>query len=265
MISRRIEILRLDYLFAVIVPTLFAIYFNKLDIHDYWGLIVSFCFFGISGNIINDIIDRKDDSDIEAQTRTHGFHDKELWALALVSGILGISLLIPIIIIFPLVAVYSIIAIILVLIYCAKKKIPVLNQFLLAISHIIIPYLIVKTMGRSFFPIISLGEGFFLAALLFFAVSGQTVHEIIDGDAITKYSLKTQQLVVIITSSVSIILGITGVILLKEYLLFSFILIPLGTIYSFRRPKKSRKSIKDTGILMGNLAMVFLFTIIMFY
>ncbi|RLI64768.1 MAG: hypothetical protein DRO88_06430 [Promethearchaeia archaeon] len=265
MISRRIEILRLDYLFAVIVPTLIAIYFNHLNIHNYWNLILSFVFFGISGNIINDIFDRKDEADIEAQSRTQGFHDKELWALAVVSASLGISLLIPIILNFPIIGVYSAVAIFMVIIYCAKKKIPILNQFLLGISHIIIPYLIVKTIANLSSPLISLEEGFFLLALLFFAVSGQTVHEIIDEDAIARYSLKTQQMVVVITSSISIILGSIGVLLMKEYLLFSFILIPIGTIYSFRRPKKSRKSIKDTGIIMGNLVMVFLFTLILCY
>ncbi|MCF2141650.1 MAG: UbiA family prenyltransferase [Candidatus Lokiarchaeota archaeon] len=265
MISRRIEILRLDYLFAVIVPTLMAIFLNRLDLKKYWNLIVAFSFFGISGNIINDIFDRKEDTDLEAQDRTKGYKNKELWAIAIVSGTLGLTLLVPIIFVFPIIGLYSGLAFGLVIIYCVKKKIPILNQVLLAMSHIIIPYLIIKTIADLIHPLLSLGEFFFLIALLFFAVSGQTVHEIIDGDAISRFSLKTQQKVVIVSALFSIIFGFFAIILLQNYILIGLVLIPVGTIYSFRHPKKSRKSIKDTGIIMGNLVMVFLIVLILYY
>ncbi|WP_457557728.1 UbiA family prenyltransferase [Candidatus Harpocratesius sp.] len=265
MISRRIELLRLDYLFAVIVPTLMAIFLNKLDLNNYWNLILAFSFFGISGNIINDIFDRQEEDDLEAQDRTKGYKDKELWAIAIVSGTLGLTLLIPIIYTFPIIGVYSVLAFSLVIIYCIKKKIPILNQVLLAISHIIIPYLIVKTIANLVHPLLSWGEFFFLIALLFFAVSGQTVHEIIDEDAISRFSLKIQQKVVVISALISIFFGFIAIILLQNYILIGLVLIPAGTIYSFRHPKKSRKSIKDTGIIMGNLVMVFLIVLILYY
>ena len=254
----RIGLLRLDYLFAVVVPALFALYFNDLKIQDSLMIIGSLGFFGVAGNILNDIIDRKDENDYEAQCRTEGYHAKELWAIVCVSTTLGITLLIPPILEHPIIIVYSFLAILLVSVYCWKKKIPIINQVLLALSHIVMPYMIIKTNGGKISPLITLGEGFFLLAVTLMAIAGQTVHENIDGDAISNFSLRTQQLVILANAFLSVIFGILALIFLQDLFLLGLILIPIGTMYSFRYPKKSRKSIKDAGIIMGNLVMMFL-------
>lgn len=264
MSNGRISLLRLDYLFAVIVPTLLAIYFNDLNLEDYIKILISFGFFGISGNILNDIFDRNDIQDLEAQNRTTGYHTKELVAITLFSATLGFSLLFEYLWKDWTILLYALSALLLVSIYCWKKQIPILNQFLLAFSHIIIPYLIIKKVADITNPFLTLGEILFLIALLFFAVSGQTVHEIIDGDAISQFSLKTQQMVVVVSAMFSIIFGILALVVTKNYILIGLILLPLGIIYSFRHPKKSRKSIKDTGILMGNMVMVFFIVLILY-
>ena len=53
----RIEVLRLDYLFSVILPCLLAIYINHLHIIDYLDIIFGWGFLGITGNLLNDIKD----------------------------------------------------------------------------------------------------------------------------------------------------------------------------------------------------------------
>ncbi|MHA1612537.1 MAG: UbiA family prenyltransferase [Promethearchaeota archaeon] len=254
----RIGLLRLDYLFAVIVPALLALYLNDIPIRNSLTLLGSFGFFGVGGNILNDIIDRKDENDHEAQNRTEGYRAKELWSILGVSTSLGISLLIRPILDHPIIIVFVFIAILLVTIYCLKKEIPIINQVLLAVSHIAMPYFVIKAHSGKIPPLFTLGDGFFLLGVTFMAISGQTVHENIDGDAIAKFSLRTQQLVIVISAFLSIIFGILSLIFLQDLLLIGLILIPIGTIYSFRYPRKLRKSIKDAGILMGNLVMVFL-------
>ena len=88
-------------------------------------------------------------------------------------------------------------------------------------------------------------------------------NEVIDEDAISVFSLRTQQRIVVITAGLSILIGIYTIIILNQYILLGLICIPLGILYSFRKPKKSRKSIKDTGIIMGNLVMVYFLTLIL--
>ncbi len=259
----RISLLRLDYLFAVIVPALLALYFNDSNLRESFMIIGALGFFGVGGNILNDIIDRKNENDLEAQHRTEGYHAKELWTLVCISVTLGLTLMIQPILEHPIIIVYTFTAILLVSIYCWKKEIPIINQILLAVSHIVMPYLVIKTNAGKFPPLITLGEGFFLIGVTFMAIAAQTVHENIDGDAIAKFSLRTQQLVIVGNAFLSIVFGIIALILLKGLMLLGLILIPVGTIYSFRYPKKSRKSIKDAGILMGNLVMVFLVILIL--
>lgn len=261
MISKRIELLRLDYLFAVLVPAIIAIYYNELNLLANLGILIAFSFFGISGNIINDVFDRNNPKDMEAQERTEGYKLKELIAIAVASAVFGGSLLVRPIQDSILVLYFALIAIVLVLIYCWQKQIPIFNQILLAVSHIIMPYLIIKAYNGLISPLLTNSEFIMLMALVIFAVSGQSVHEIIDEDAISIFTLRTQQLVVIISAILSILIGAIAIVLMQRYILFGLLIIPLFIIYSFRKPKKSRKSIKDTGILMGNLVLVYFLTL----
>ena len=55
-----------------------------------------------------------------------------------------------------------------VVIYCLKKSIPILNQILLGISHIVFPYLIIQVDAQAD-PLISTVEWFLMFTFLSFA------------------------------------------------------------------------------------------------
>jgi hypothetical protein len=156
--------------------------------------------------------------------------------------------------------------IILVVAYCLEKRIPIINQIFLGISHVFLPYLIVKIdSGAS--QIISGSEWFLMICFFAFAFTGQVVHEAIDGDAITKFSLKTQQLVVLISSIITICLGIATVVITslndsKGIYFIPFCFIPLGSLYVFRKPERPKPGVKDVGIILGNIILVYFLVLI---
>ena len=92
--------------------------------------------------------------------------------------------------------------------------------------------------------------------------AGQVVHEIIDGDAIARFSLKFQQRVVIISSSITILLGLIVIFQLKDAYFLPLALIPIGSIYTFRQPTKSTQGVKDVGIIMGNIILFYFLVLI---
>jgi hypothetical protein len=96
-----------------------------------------------------------------------------------------------------------------------------------------------------------------------FAFTGQVVHEIIDRDSISRLSLKAQQLTVIISSIITIIVGIIAVIVTQLVYFIPFCLIPIGSIYTFRKPTTSSRGVKDVGIILGNIIMVYLLVLIL--
>jgi hypothetical protein len=95
-----------------------------------------------------------------------------------------------------------------------------------------------------------------------FAFAGQIVHEIIDGDSITRFSLRTQQQVVVISSIFTIILGFVAVWVMNDVYFVPLALIPVGSIYTFRKPTKSTPGVKDVGIVLGNIIMVYFLVLI---
>ncbi|MHA1300734.1 MAG: hypothetical protein ACTSO9_15060 [Candidatus Helarchaeota archaeon] len=267
----RIEVLRLDYLFSVILPCLLAIYVNNLHIIDYLNLIFGWGFLGITGNLLNDIMDKD---------REIPFRTKELGTMGLVSFGLGIILLLKTLLkdVFMLVLAFS--SIILVVLYCIKlKPFPIINKIVLVTSHVIFPYLVIKiaskyvplriqdlqnlirlsTLGNNFY----LGELALLATFFVFAFSSQITHEAIDQEAIQKYSLKTVQIIVQLASILTIIfLGLT-MYFLQDIFLLPLAFAPIGPIYIFRRPKVPSPGIKDVGIVMGNFLMVYFLVLIL--
>ena len=143
-----------------------------------------------------------------------------------------------------------------VIFYCFKKNIPVFNQLILATSHVLLPYLIIK-VDSDIYPFLSPAEGLLLTCFLFNAITGQIVHDIIDEDSISRYSLKTQQMIVIFFSVISLFSGILTFVFLMDFYLVPIILVPLGIIYTFRKPTRSRKGVKDVGIIIGNIILAY--------
>ena len=93
-VSRRLDLLRLDYAFAVIVPCLFAIYLNDLNLLSHLDVILGFVFFVMTGCVMNDALDRRDPREVETIQRTKEFVWKELAALAIACFVFGIGFMI---------------------------------------------------------------------------------------------------------------------------------------------------------------------------
>lgn len=264
--SRRIDLLRLDYLFSVIVPCLMAIFINDLNIMNHLDILAGFSFYAITGNTLNDMIDAKNPDEKETIERIKGFQWKEIAAISIVSFIFGTTLFIRTITEKPINALIIVIIIAMVVLYCVKKDVPIVNQILLGISHVFLPYLIIKIDANSV-PIISGAEWFLMLNFFCFAFTGQIVHEIIDGDSISRLSLKTQRLTVIISSIITIFVGIIAVLVIglpKSVYFIPFCLIPIGSIYTFRKPIKSiSKGVKDVGLILGNIILVYLLVLIL--
>ncbi|MHA1380353.1 MAG: hypothetical protein ACTSRG_18465 [Candidatus Helarchaeota archaeon] len=267
----RIEVLRLDYLFSVLLPCILAIYINNLNIMDYLDIIVGWGFLGITGNLLNDIMDKD---------REIPFRDKELATMALVAFGLGIILLLRGVLkdIYMLCLASS--AIILVILYCIKlKPYPISNKIILVTSHVIFPYLIIKIASNyapfrfpdfnNIIRLLDLGNRFFwgemalLATFFVFAFSSQITHEAIDKEAIQKYSLRTIQIIVQIASISTIVFLCLTMYFLKDIFLFPLAFAPAGPIYIFRKPKVPSPGIKDVGIVIGNFLMVYFFVLIL--
>src|SRR5271157_225502 len=265
--SRRIDLLRLDYAFSVIVPCLMAVYFNHLNLFDHLDIIAGFLLYAITGNLLNDAIDLKDPNDVETAQRVEGYRAKELAAMAMLSVLFGTFLFIrtcvehPINIIFLLATVFMVIG------YCVWfKKWVVVNQILLGISHVVFPYFMIKVDGNVT-DLFTPTDWLLLLTFFAFAYTGQIVHEIIDGDSITRFSLETQRRIVLISSFVTMGVGILANIYLWNtvfsYYFLPFVFIPLGTLYIFRRAKPVPKGVKDVGIVLGNIIMVYFLVLIL--
>ncbi|MDD1777000.1 MAG: UbiA family prenyltransferase, partial [Candidatus Helarchaeota archaeon] len=217
----RIELLRLDYLFSVVVPCLLAIYIADLELSKYLGVIFGWSFIGITGNLLNDAIDKD---------RGLDYTTKELGTIAIISFILGITLLMESFIREPITIVLALSTILLVIGYCIKiKQYPIINKFVLVFSHIVFPYLMIRIQEPT--KPITLGEIMLLLTFLVFSFSGQVIHEAIDKEAIASYSQRRVQIIVQIASIITIITGICAIILIGNYLLFPFIVVPLGPMY----------------------------------
>jgi hypothetical protein len=259
--SRRIDLLRLDYAFSVLVPCLMAIYLNHYDLLPHLDIIIGFLLFAVTGNTLNDAIDSRDPNEVETIERVKGFHWKEIAAIAIICFMFGVMMFVRTIQEHPINALFLSGSVIMVIIYCVKKNIPILNQVLLGVSHVFFPYLMIKTDAGAN-PLMTGGEWFGMITFFGFAYSGQIVHEIIDGDSITRYSLRTQQLVVIVSSIITVILGVIAVIILQDIYFVPLVLIPFGSLYTFRKPTKSTKGVKDVGIVLGNVIMLYFLVLI---
>ncbi len=252
----RIALLRLDYLFAVVVPCLLALYVNNLDITRYLGVIFGWSFLGITGNLLNDAIDK--DREINYTT-------KELGTIAMVSFVIGIMLMMETFINYPITIVFALSSIFLVIAYCVKlKKFAIINKFVLVFSHVVFPYLMISVQVNPNW--ISWGEIWLLATFLAFSFSGQVIHEAIDQEAFHTFSQRTIQIIIQISSILTIIFGFYAIFLLPQpnsLYFIPFVIVPLGPMYIYRKPRVPGPHIKDVGIIIGNLVMVYVLVLIL--
>ncbi len=261
--SSRFGLLRLEYTFSVIIPMLMAIYLNRLNPFYHLDILIGFIFLAITGNTWNDVIDMRDPTETETLKRVEGYHPKEIFTIGVVSFTLGITLLLRTCIQHFLNAIFLIIIIVSVLLYCLwLKPIPFLNHISLGISHMLLPYFMIKIdAGLPLLDLIT--ELPLLITFFAFALTGQFVHEVIDSDSLTKhFSLRQCQIIIIISSIISFILGLWAFIILKQFYFFPFVFLPIGTIYTFRRPTKSTQGVKDIGILIGNFLLIYFICLI---
>ncbi len=261
--SRRIDLLRLDYIFSVVVPCLMAVFFHDLNLFDHIDIIGGFACFALTGNLLNDAIDARDPDDTETIERTEGFHWKEIAAMGMLAFLFGMSLFIRTITAHPINGLVLVIIIAMVVAYCVKlKPVPVLNQVLLGVSHVVLPFIMIKIDAGST-PVMDMMDWVLLITFFAYAITGQLVHEAIDGDAITRFSLETQQKIIWTSSIITIFFGIWATIFLQMYYFLPFVFIPLGTLYTFRKPTKSTKGVKDVGIVLGNIIMFYFIILIL--
>lgn len=272
--SKGFKLLRIEYVFSVSIPVLFAIYLNGYNLLDHLELLGAFAFWAICGNTLNDFFDMDDPNDIETAERTEGYRKKEIAALSATGFMLGAVLFLNPVQEHPEIIIYLIAIVAMVVLYCiALKPVVVINWVLLGISHIWFPYFIVKiNAGDSLngLPIMELHEWFLLALGSVMALAGNLIHEIVDRDAITRYSLKTQQIILWTVSICALGLGAIALLLLTEYTIYflPFLVFPLGIMYLGRsqeaiRDHQGKTSLKDTGIIAGNMFFIFVIILIL--
>lgn len=256
---RRIDILRIDYAFSVIIPCLIPIYIYNLNFFSHLDILFGFLMYAITGNTLNDIIDMRDPREIETLERVKGYHWKEIMGISIVTFTFGSMMFVRTISEHPINGLFLFCTVFMVVLYCLKKNIIIFNQLLLGFSHIFFPYLMIKVDAGL--PIeFTYSDWMLMWCFLSFAATGQLVHEAIDGDSITRLSLKNQQRIIISGSLLTIVIGIiigffsevpNGIYFLP------FIIMPAGTIYTFRKPTNSTQGVKDIGLVSGNIIMFY--------
>ncbi|MHA1793813.1 MAG: hypothetical protein ACTSVI_14310 [Promethearchaeota archaeon] len=244
----RWKLLRLDYLFSVIIPCLISIYVNKLDLLVNLKTIFGWIFLGIAGNLINDLIDK--DREID-------WHSKELMALVLSSLWLSMLCFLDIFIKNVWNVMWVSLAIILVFLYCTKLKwVPIASTIGQVIAEILFPYFTIHNPGSKI-------EWLWVISLLFFSFLSQFMHESIDEEAITRFSPRVIQGIMIFSSLLILFSGSVLLLATQDLNILPFAIVPFAVIYIFRSPRKSpAKNVKDIGIILGNFFMVYLLLLI---
>lgn len=266
--SKGFGLLRLEYLFSVIIPCLLAIYLNNYNILNQIYLLAGFGFYAITGNTLNDMFDMKDPNEKETLERVKGYGRKEIGTLAIASFFLGTLCFGNDIVRKPILGIYLAIIVVLVVIYCIYKRFVIINHIILGVSHIFLPYFMIKINAdplTPIFPVLSLFEWLILACTASVAYTGQMLHEMIDGDSLAQLKPKTAQKVIWTASLISLAIGITSLILTFQMWFLPFIIFPFGILYVFRRPREDIlgwTSLKDIGIILGNFILVYFLIII---
>jgi len=267
--SKGFKLLRIEYLFSVLIPCLLCIYLNNFDIVNHIWILAGFAFYAITGNTLNDVIDMKDPNEKETLERVAGYHWKEILVISLASFILGTICFMNNLLLNPLLAIYLFLIVALVIIYCFFKSLVIINQIILGISHIFLPYFMIKInagdIALNIFPNLDLSEWLILLSITSVAFTGQMLHEMIDGDSLSKLKPRTSQLVIWIASIISLTIAILSFILTQYLIFLPVVFFPFGIMYIFRKPRNDllgRTSLKDTGIILGNLMFAYVIILI---
>ncbi|MFW9902187.1 MAG: UbiA family prenyltransferase [Candidatus Thorarchaeota archaeon] len=268
--SKGFKLLRLEYIFSVMIPCLLSIYLNSYEIGSQIWILTGFAFYAITGNTLNDVIDMKDPKEKETLERVEGYGRKEIAVLAMASFLLGTMCFLNDILITPILAIYLALIVFMVVFYCMFKKLVIINHIILGISHIILPYFMIKINAgdvfMNIFPRMELFESLILAAITSVAFTGQMVHEMIDGDSLAKLKPKTSQLVIWIASIISLLISVISFIITRYWIFLPILFFPFGIMYIYRKPRTDllgRTSLKDTGIILGNLMLVYMIILIL--
>jgi len=251
------------------MPCLLCIYLNNYDLISNIWILAGFVFYAITGNTLNDAIDMKDSSEKETIERVEGYSRKEIFVISIGSFVLGTTCFLNDILINPLLGIYLILIVFMVIFYCFFKSLVVINHIILGTSHIVLPWFMIKINAGDtfigFLPSLTLFESLILGTIISVAFTGQMVHEMIDGDSLSKLKPKTSQVIIWCASIVSFIIAIVS-FFITQYLMFLPILFfPIGILYIFRKPRNNllgRSSLKDTGIILGNLMLVYVIILI---
>jgi hypothetical protein len=268
--SKGFKLLRIEYLFSVLIPCLLAIFLNDYEINQHLWILAGFGFYGITGNVLNDFIDMRDPNEKETLERVNGYGRKEILVLALASFVLGTMCFMNDIIVRPILGVYLAIIVIMVIFYILFKKLVIINHIILGVSHIVLPWFMVKINAgdivMNIFPAMELNESLILASLISVAYTGQMIHEMIDGDSLSKLKAKTSQIVIWVTCIIALSIAIISFIIIKNIILLPIVFFPLGILYIFRTPRSNllgRSSLKDIGIILGNLMFAYIILLIL--
>ncbi len=267
--SKGFRLLRVEYLFSVLVPCLLSIYLNNYDVFPHIWILAGFGFYAITGNTLNDVIDMKDPNEKETLERVQGYRRKEIFTISLASFLLGTVCFMNSIIANPLLGVYLAIIVISVIFYCLFKSLVIINHIILGISHIFLPYFMIKInagdISMNYFPDLTLFELLIILTIASVAFSGQMLHEMIDGDSLSKLSPKTSRLIIWISSIISLTIAIFSLVITQYIIFLPVVFFPFGIIYIFRKPRTDlagRSSLKDVGIILGNLTFVYIIILI---
>jgi 4-hydroxybenzoate polyprenyltransferase len=116
--SKGFKLLRVEYIFSVIIPCLLCIYLNSYNIISHIWILAGFAFYAITGNTLNDIIDMRDPNEKETLERVKGYSRKEILVLGLASFLLGTMCFMNNILSNPILGLYLVIIVFLVVFYC---------------------------------------------------------------------------------------------------------------------------------------------------
>ena len=183
-----------------------SIYFNKLNLTDHLDIIFGWI-SRITGNTLNDAIDNG--CETETLERTQGYHwgNRCNW-----SNSICIQYMFFIRTIQKSINGIYLISIAMVIFYCSRKYY-YLESDSSRVSTLFSHILWLKLCKPNRFLIISNG---FLCFALSYAFTGNVVHEIIDG-TLSQGCLWKQQIVVIISSCITIVAGIMICIVLQVF------------------------------------------------
>ncbi|MHA2280320.1 MAG: UbiA family prenyltransferase [Promethearchaeota archaeon] len=267
--SKGFKLLRLEYIFSVLMPCLLCIYLNDYDLISNIWILAGFMFYVITGNTLNDVIDMKDPSEKETIERVKGYSRKEILMISIGSFTLGTTCFMNEILINPILGIYLIIIVLMVIFYCLFKSLAVINHIILGTSHMVLPWFMIKIkegdIFMGFLPSLKLCESLMLGTIISVAFTGQMVHEMIDGDSLSKLKPRASQLVIWISSFTSLIIAIVTFIITPYQEFLPILFFPIGILYVFRTPRSNllgRSSLKDIGIILGNLMFFYIVILI---